>query len=161
MIETSISGEEKLINSSPQRPVPWMPTIEVEDLINDVIRPTGDSHKENIRKDYHEQKSPKKHAWGEGSLCKSLNKENLHPRTGRRMPDAHEGIIYSNPWSLQFEGKSVLEVLSIKKKCNFEHLNLIINSEGGYIDDKGIIRRGKAKSVRCEITRDDSVYLEL
>lgn len=44
-------------------------------------------------------------------------------------------------WSEMFDGKSVIDLMSQWEKMPYTHVKMVIENEGGYIDDDGIIHR--------------------
>lgn len=49
-------------------------------------------------------------------------------------------------WSIDFDGKSVFDIMETWQKMPFDHIKKVIANEGGYIDEKGIVHRGSAKA---------------
>lgn len=45
-------------------------------------------------------------------------------------------------WSIEYDGKSVFDLMEEKQKMPFAHIKMVIANEGGYIDDEGIIHKG-------------------
>lgn len=45
-------------------------------------------------------------------------------------------------WSIEYDGKSVFDLMEEKQKMPFAHIKMVITNEGGYIDDEGIIHKG-------------------
>jgi hypothetical protein len=78
--------------------------------------------------------------------CKHIE-ENMHKNRciGKR-------IVFTNNWSIEFDGKSVLELLAEKPKMSYSEVLNVIQNEGGYVDSKGIVHRGTAKNK--EVTLD-------
>lgn len=60
------------------------------------------------------------------------------------MNEGAKGIIYTNNWSVQYDGKSILELLKEKSTCTYAHASLVIRNEGGNIDACGVIHKGMA-----------------
>lgn len=48
-------------------------------------------------------------------------------------------------WSIEYDGKSVFDLMEKKQKMPFAHIKMVIANEGGFIDDEGIIHRGTCK----------------
>ena len=69
--------------------------------------------------------------------CKRV--EETHGRQTDRTPIA--GIF----WSIEYDGKSVFELMEEKQKMPYAHIKMVIANEGGYIDNEGIIHRGTCK----------------
>lgn len=46
-------------------------------------------------------------------------------------------------WSEDFDGKSVFELMEQWQKMPFAHIKMVIENEGGSIDNNGIIHKGK------------------
>ena len=57
-----------------------------------------------------------------------------------------EKITVSVNWSVDWEGKSVLELLAEKPKMSYTDVMTVIHNEGGYVDAKAIIHKGMAKN---------------
>lgn len=49
-------------------------------------------------------------------------------------------------WSVDFEGKSIVEILKNKPKMTFAEVMNVIENEGGYVDEKSIVHKGKAEN---------------
>ena len=47
-------------------------------------------------------------------------------------------------WSVDYDGKSVFDLMEQWDKIPYTHVKMVIANEGGFIDDKGIIHRGIA-----------------
>lgn len=45
-------------------------------------------------------------------------------------------------WSVDYDGKSVFDLMEDKEKMPYAHIKMVIANEGGYIDNDGIIHRG-------------------
>lgn len=45
-------------------------------------------------------------------------------------------------WSKDYDGKSVFELMADKPKMPFEDIKMVVEGEGGSIDNQGIIHRG-------------------
>ena len=45
-------------------------------------------------------------------------------------------------WSHEYDGKSVIELMEKWPKMPYIHIKMVIENEGGSIDDKGIIHKG-------------------
>ena len=56
-------------------------------------------------------------------------------------------------WSVDYDGKSVLELMQQWDKMPYDQIKMVIANEGGFIDDKGIIHRGLATE-RAVVTID-------
>lgn len=48
-------------------------------------------------------------------------------------------------WSIEYDGKSVFELMQEKTKMPFGHIKMVIENEGGFISADGIIHRGTCK----------------
>lgn len=66
--------------------------------------------------------------------CKKIEEE--HGRQVSRTPIV--GIF----WSIEYDGKSVFDLMEEKQKMPYAHIKMVIANEGGYIDDEGIIHKG-------------------
>lgn len=62
------------------------------------------------------------------------------------MTQGYRGQVAPVIWSIDFDGKSVIELMEQWQKMPYNDVKFVISAEGGFIDDKGIIHRGKAKS---------------
>ena len=67
------------------------------------------------------------------SDCKQV--EEHHGRTQQEIV----GIL----WSHEYDGKSVIELMERWPKMPYIHIKMVIENEGGSIDNKGIIHKGK------------------
>lgn len=56
------------------------------------------------------------------------------------------GVITTNNWSVQYDGRSILNLLQEKPNCTFEHAMLVIRNEGGYVDSNAIVHKGTAEN---------------
>ena len=45
-------------------------------------------------------------------------------------------------WSIEYDGKSVFDLMEEKQKMPFAHIKMVIENEGGSIDKEGVIHRG-------------------
>lgn len=54
------------------------------------------------------------------------------------------GTIVTNNWSVEYDGHSILEFMVVKSNCSYEHAKMVIEGEGGSIDNDGIIHKGTA-----------------
>lgn len=45
-------------------------------------------------------------------------------------------------WSIEYDGKSVFDLMEEKQKMPYAHIKMVIANEGGYIDEDGVIHRG-------------------
>lgn len=62
------------------------------------------------------------------------------------MVEGVKGTVVTNNWAIQYDGCSIIELMLEKMKCTFEHAKMVIEGEGGYIDDNGIIHKGTAEN---------------
>ena len=60
------------------------------------------------------------------------------------MSNGVRGTVAGIVWSVDFDGKSVFDLMEEWQKMPFAHIKMTIANEGGYIDDRGIIHRGTA-----------------
>lgn len=60
------------------------------------------------------------------------------------MVEGIKGVLVTNNWSVEYDSKSVLDLLNDKPNATYAHVKMIIVNEGGSIDDKGIIHAGTA-----------------
>lgn len=56
------------------------------------------------------------------------------------------GTIVTNNWSVEYDGRSILEFMKIKSNCSYEHVKMVIEGEGGSIGNDGIIHKGTAEN---------------
>lgn len=54
------------------------------------------------------------------------------------------GTVAGIVWSVDFDGKSVFDIMEQWDKMPYAHIKMVITNEGGFIDNKGIIHRGTA-----------------
>ena len=47
-------------------------------------------------------------------------------------------------WSVDYDGKSIFDLMEQWDKMPYAHVKMVIVNEGGFIDDKGIIHKGIA-----------------
>lgn len=69
--------------------------------------------------------------------CRKVEEE--HGRQVDRTPIV--GIF----WSIEYDGRSVFDLMEEKQKMPYAHIKMVIANEGGFIDDKGIIHKGTCK----------------
>jgi hypothetical protein len=60
------------------------------------------------------------------------------------MSNGVRGTIAGIVWSVDYDGKSVFDIMELWEKMPFAHIKMVIANEGGFIDDKGIIHKGIA-----------------
>ena len=60
------------------------------------------------------------------------------------MSNGARGTVAGIVWSIEFDGKSVFDLMEQWQKMPFAHVKMVIANEGGFIDDKGIIHKGTA-----------------
>ena len=60
------------------------------------------------------------------------------------MTQGVRGLIRPIVWSVDYDGKSVFDVMEQWPKMPYAHIKMVIANEGGFIDDKGIIHKGIA-----------------
>lgn len=58
--------------------------------------------------------------------------------------DEYGRIIHHVIWSVDFDGKSIFELMEQWPKMPFAHIKMVVAGEGGFIDADGIIHRGTA-----------------
>lgn len=59
-----------------------------------------------------------------------------------RLPKINGKYVAAVVWSEMFDGKSVIELMEHWDKMPYTHVKMVIENEGGSIDDKGIIHKG-------------------
>lgn len=69
----------------------------------------------------------------------------MNTTTGQR------GTILTNNWSVEWNGKSILDFMEAKANCPYGHAKQVIENEGGYVDSNGIIHMGTAENKIVEI----------
>lgn len=47
-------------------------------------------------------------------------------------------------WSVEFDGKHIMALVIVKEKMTLGEIKMVINNEGGYVDEDGIIHKGTA-----------------
>ena len=67
------------------------------------------------------------------------------------MANGVRGTVAGIIWSVDFDGKSVFDLMEQWEKMPFAHVKMVITNEGGFIDDKGIIHKGSATTKVGEI----------
>lgn len=60
------------------------------------------------------------------------------------MTQGVKGLLVTNNWSVEYDGKSILDLLNDKPNATYAHVKMVIVNEGGFINDKGIIHAGTA-----------------
>ena len=67
------------------------------------------------------------------------------------MSNGVRGTVAGIIWSIEFDGKSVFDLMEQWDKMPYAHVKMVITNEGGFIDDKGIIHKGSATTKVGEI----------
>ena len=67
------------------------------------------------------------------------------------MANGVRGTVAGIVWSIEFDGKSVFDLMEQWEKMPFSHVKMVITNEGGFIDDKGIVHKGSATTKVGEI----------
>ena len=52
----------------------------------------------------------------------------------------------TNNWAIQYDGLMVLAILADHPKMSFSEVLNVIQNEGGYVDESGIVRKGTAEN---------------
>lgn len=60
------------------------------------------------------------------------------------MSNGTKGQIAGVIWSIEFDGKSVFDLMEQWDKMPYAHIKMVVANEGGFIDDKGIVHKGTA-----------------
>ena len=60
------------------------------------------------------------------------------------MSNGVRGTVAGIVWSVDYDGKSVFDLMEQWDKMPYAHIKMVIANEGGLIDDKGIIHKGTA-----------------
>ena len=60
------------------------------------------------------------------------------------MSNGVRGTVAGIVWSIDYDGKSVFDLMEQWDKMPYAHIKMVIANEGGLIDDKGIIHKGTA-----------------
>lgn len=63
------------------------------------------------------------------------------------MSNGVRGTVAGIVWSVDYDGKSVFDLMEAWDKMPYAHIKMVIANEGGFIDDKGIIHKGTATVV--------------
>ena len=63
------------------------------------------------------------------------------------MSNGVRGTVAGIVWSVDYDGKSVFDLMEQWDKMPYAHVKMVITNEGGFIDDKGIIHKGTATVV--------------
>ena len=63
------------------------------------------------------------------------------------MSNGVRGTIAGIVWSVDYDGKSVFDLMEQWDKMPYAHVKMVIANEGGFIDNKGIIHKGTATVV--------------
>ena len=67
------------------------------------------------------------------------------------MSNGVRGTIAGIVWSVDYDGKSVFDLMEQWDKMPYAHVKMVIANEGGFIDNKGIIHKGTATTKVGEI----------
>ena len=67
------------------------------------------------------------------------------------MSNGVRGTVAGIVWSIDYDGKSVFDLMEQWDKMPYAHVKMVITNEGGFIDDKGIIHKGSATTKVGEI----------
>ena len=67
------------------------------------------------------------------------------------MSNGVRGTIAGIVWSVDYDGKSVFDLMEAWDKMPYAHVKMVIANEGGFIDNKGIIHKGTATTKVGEI----------
>lgn len=54
-------------------------------------------------------------------------------------------------WSVEWDGKSIIDFMTEKAKCPYGHAKQVIENEGGYVNKEGIIHIGNARDKIVEV----------
>lgn len=60
-------------------------------------------------------------------------------------------IIATVNWSIEYDNQSIIVLCLLKPKMSYADIKTIIECEGGYVDDEGIIHKGSATTKIAEI----------
>lgn len=60
------------------------------------------------------------------------------------MIEGVRGSLVTNNWSVEYDGRSITDLLGDKPNATYGHAKMVIVNEGGFIDGKGIIHKGSA-----------------
>lgn len=77
--------------------------------------------------------------------------DRVETHTRRKRPAMGVKVTKTVNWSVEFDGKSIIPLLAVKPGLSFNEVKMIIQNEGGYVDDKGIIHKGSAEDKIVEI----------
>ena len=67
------------------------------------------------------------------------------------MSNGVRGTVAGIIWSVDYDGKSVFDLMEQWDKMPYAHVKMVIANEGGFIDNKGIIHKGTATTKVGEI----------
>ena len=81
------------------------------------------------------------------SIIARLSDKDISVNDCRKVEEEHGRQVDRTPivgifWSIEYDGKSVFDLMEEKQKMPFAHIKMVIANEGGYIDDEGIIHKG-------------------
>jgi hypothetical protein len=83
------------------------------------------------------------------SIIARLSDKDISVNDCRKVEEKHGKQVNRTPitglfWSKEYDGKSVLELMEKWPKMPYAHVKMVIENEGGFIDNKGIIHKGLA-----------------
>lgn len=81
------------------------------------------------------------------SIIVRLSDKDISVNDCRKVEEEHGRQVDRTPivgifWSIEYDGKSVFDLMEEKQKMPYAHIKMVIANEGGYIDDEGIIHKG-------------------
>lgn len=85
----------------------------------------------------------------ESILCRIADRD-ISVTDCRKVEEEHGRQVDRTPivgifWSIEYDGRSVFDLMEEKQKMPYAHIKMVIANEGGFIDDKGIIHKGTCK----------------
>ena len=84
-------------------------------------------------------------AFGPAAIMARLADKDISVNDCRKVEEHHRPVgreIVGVYWSIEYDGKSVFDLMEEKQKMPFAHIKMVIANEGGYIDEEGVIHRG-------------------
>lgn len=84
-------------------------------------------------------------AFGPKAIMARLADKDISVNDCKKVEEHHRPVgreIVGVYWSIEYDGKSVFDLMEEKQKMPFAHIKMVIANEGRYIDDEGIIHRG-------------------
>lgn len=83
--------------------------------------------------------------FGPNAIMARLADKDISVNDCRKVEEHHRPVgreIVGVYWSIEYDGKSVFDLMEEKQKMPFAHIRMVIENEGGSIDKDGVIHRG-------------------